>query len=57
MQYLGSWDEKGHDEQRYQQLLSRWDFEELLTELRLNPVLTGQDERSPIIAKEYFAQA
>ena len=57
MQYLGSWDDKGHEEQSYQHLLSRWDFEELLTELRMNPVLTSRDERSPIIAKEYFAQA
>ena len=45
------------EDQLDQHLLRLWDFEQLLAELRRNPVLRGDDRKTPIIAKEYFARA
>ncbi len=53
----GSREERGKEEISYQHLLSCWDFEELLAELRRNPVLRGKNPGNPIIAKDYFARA
>lgn len=41
----------------YAQLLKRWDFEELLAQLRRHPVMRGETDDSFIVAREYFAQA
>ncbi|MEZ5336947.1 MAG: hypothetical protein R3F46_01680 [bacterium] len=58
MQIEGNREERGYFEEiGHQHLVSSWDFEELLAELRANPVLRGQHGNGPLIAKEYFAQA
>jgi hypothetical protein len=57
MQAMGNWGERIDEDHISDHMLSRWDFEELLAELRAHPVLRGQDSRHPIIAKEYFARA
>ena len=51
---LTHWEQADWD---HEHLLNRWDFEELLAELRRCPVLRSNDSKHPIIAKEYFARA
>ncbi|MCB1186419.1 hypothetical protein KDL29_04550 [bacterium] len=51
---INRWEQAEWDQQH---LLQRWDFEELLADLRRNPVLKCVASGAPIIAKEYFARA
>ncbi|MCB1186417.1 hypothetical protein KDL29_04540 [bacterium] len=44
-------------EEYYLEQLRRWDFEELLTALRHNPVMRGDTDDCFIVAQDYLACA